>query len=79
MERNWTDPRHGKSWHIYTYNTTPAMATGGQVPDAGEEMIGFRHPCRSNPVEGYAKRFDGDPNTLTDSELKRLLDEARAG
>lgn len=80
MERYWTDPRNGKTWHVRAYNSGPAMATAGQIPDAGEDMIEFRYPNKHSPTEGYATKNPGlrDPSEMTDRELQDLLDRARA-
>ena len=75
MKRSWTD-RDGERWHVHAYNSGAAMATGGQIPDAGEDMITFRRydDPESYPIETRHLR---DPNEMTDEELQELLDQAR--
>ncbi len=34
MDHEWID-RDGAMWHVRAYNSGGAMATGGQIPDAG--------------------------------------------
>ena len=77
MEKEFTD-RDGKRWHAYLYNTGTAMGTDGAIPDAGEDMIGFKHPTMHSPKEGYATAYPGlwDLNKMTDAELQELLDRA---
>ena len=74
MEHGWTD-RVGQRWYVLTYNSGGAMGTGGQIPDAGKNMIRFRIPDGS---DGYAVETQDllDPNEMTDEELQELLDQA---
>lgn len=75
MEHDWTD-RDGRRWFVHAYNSGGAMATGGQIPDAGKDMIRFRHADSS---EGHALETGDlrDPNEMTDEELQELLDRAQ--
>ena len=52
------------------------MATGGQIPDAGKDMITFRRYDYSEnyPIE---TRDLLDPHEMTDEDLQELLDQAR--
>ena len=72
MERDWTD-RDGQKWHVRGYSSGGAMATEGQIPDAGKGIIRFRRP---DGLEDYAveTRDLRDPNEMTDEELQELLD-----
>ena len=75
MEHGWTD-RDGERWYVRAYNTGGAMATGGQIPDAGKDMIRFRPPYSA---DGYAVET-GDlrhPSEMTDEELQELMDQAK--
>ena len=73
MDRDWTD-RDGQRWHVRAYKSSGAMATGGQIPDAGRDMIRFR---RHDSSESYAveTRNLRNPNEMTDEELQQLLDQ----
>ena len=75
MKRDWTD-RDGERWHVHAYNSGAAMATGGQIPDAGKDMITFRRYDYSEnyPIE---TRDLLDPHEMTDEDLQELLDQAR--
>ena len=82
MEIEWTDPRDGKDWRVYNYNTTPTMAVDSLRPkvDIGEDRISFRHPPDlQNPVEGYSlANPDGHRvDELSDQVVMALLDAAR--
>ena len=74
MEHVWTD-RDGERWHVLAYSSG-AMATGGQIPAAGKDMITFRrHDYSENyPIE---TRDLLDPNEMTDEDLQELLDQAK--
>ncbi len=76
MEHDWTDPRDGERWLVRAYNIGGAMATAGQIPDAGRDMIRFRRPDGS---DGYAVKTGDlrDPKDMTDEELQELLDQAK--
>ncbi len=75
MQHDWTD-RDGQRWHVGAYNSGGAMATGGQVPDAGKDMIRFR---RHDGSDGYAVETQDlwDPDEMTDEEFQELLDQAK--
>ena len=75
MDRNWTD-RDWQKWHVRAYNSGGAMATGGQIPDAGKDMISFR---RHDESDGYSVETQDlrDPNEMTDEDLQELLDQAK--
>ena len=75
MERVWTD-RDWESWHVRAYNSGGAMATEGQIPDAGKDMIRFRLHDAS---DAYAVETQDlrDPDDMTDEELQELLDQAK--
>ncbi len=75
MQHDWTD-RDGRRWFVHAYNSGGAMATGGQIPDAGRDMIRFR---RHDSSGGYAveTRDLWDPDEMTDEELQELLDQAK--
>ncbi len=76
MEHDWTD-RDGQRWLVRAYSTGGAMATAGQIPDAGKDKIRFRRPDGS---DGYAIDTGDlrDPNERTDEDLQELLDQAQA-
>ncbi len=76
MKREWTD-RDGERWHVHAHNSGMAMATGGQIPDAGKDMISFR---RHDESDGYSVETQDlrDPNKMTDEDLQELLDQAQA-
>ncbi len=76
MERVWTD-RDGERWHVRAYNSGGAMATGGQIPDAGKDMIRFRRHDASGAYTVETRDLR-DPNEMTDEELQELLDQAKA-
>ena len=75
MVRNWTD-KDGQRWYVRAYNSSAAMATGGQIPDAGKDMMSFR---RFDSSDSYAVETGDlrDPNEMTDEELQELLDQAK--
>ena len=77
MEHDWTD-RDGRRWFVHAYNSGGAMATEGQIPDAGKDMIRFR---RADSSDGHAVETGDlrDPNEMTDEELQQLLDQAKRG
>ncbi len=74
MEHEWKD-RDRRRWFVHAYNSGGAMATEGQIPDAGKDMIRFR---RADSSEGHAVETGDlrDPNEMTDEELQELLDKA---
>jgi len=80
MGHEWTDTRDETRWDVRNM-ATGAMATGGEIPDAGRTMIRFR----GLDVRGVSEVYDTEnpfsraPEEMTDSELQTLLDRARAG
>ena len=74
MDHEWMD-RYGEIWHVRAYNSGGAMATEGQLPDAGKDMIRFRLHDAS---DAYAVETQDlrDPDDMTDEELQELLDQA---
>jgi len=75
MQHDWTD-RDGRRWFVHAYNSGGAMATEGQLPDAGKNMIRFRLHDAS---DAYAVETQDlrDPDEMTDEELRELLDQAK--
>ena len=75
MKREWKD-RDGQRWQVRAYNSSAAMAMGGQTPDPGKNVIRFR---RYDTSDAYSVET-GDlrhPNEMTDGELQEWLDEAK--
>ena len=69
MQHDWTD-RDGQRWHVYAYNI------GGQIPDAGKDMVRFR---RHDGSDGHFVETQDlwDPDEMTDEALQELLDQAK--
>ena len=76
MERDWTG-RDGQRWHGRAYGSAGAMATGGQIPDAGTDIIKFQHPDDPDVYHVVETGDLRDPNEMTDEELQELLDQAK--
>ncbi len=77
MERDdWTD-RDGYRWYVRATSPGGAMATAGQTPDAGKNMIRFQ---RHNSSERYTVEtlYFRDPNKISNEDLQQLLDQAKA-
>ena len=77
MERDdWTD-RDGYRWYVRGTSPGGAMATAGQIPDAGKNVIRFQ---RHNSSESYTVEtlYFRDPNKISNEDLQQLLDQAKA-
>lgn len=80
MTRSWTDPRDEKRWRI---RTEPAVTVDTMRPDRDIEFTRELRLIFSDGTEMWETTIPvglgGLLDQLTNSELQRLLDEARRG
>ena len=80
MKRHWTD-RDGVEWKVRASGPQLTGKPPGPMPGgpARPGRIIFRREVDGNVLEiGSVDPGWGDPEDLTDAELQRLLDDARA-
>ena len=78
LERNWSDPRDGRTWIVKCTRTLVTQGDGDEYAESSDTLLSFRKAFRwSTLVTRVRGLICSDLTDMADEDLQRYLDEAQ--